>query len=196
MNFLAHFYLSDNDDELLLGNLLGDVVKGGVDRYAYPGTTPRIRQGIRLHRAIDTFTDQHPIVALGKARLRPRYGLLAGVIMDLYYDHVLARTWAQYASVPLGTFAEDVYQTLLRNRYRLPPGVHSLVEAMHRHDWLTHYAQPEGIGRALRGLAQRVPVAAGIATATDELRAQYPLFETEFHLFFAELRAHCRALLA
>jgi acyl carrier protein phosphodiesterase len=192
MNFLAHFYLSENDDELLLGNLLGEFVKGRVEQFSYPGTTERVRTGIRLHRTIDAFTDQHPVVKHSQVPLKPRYGRLAGVLVDLFYDHVLARRWAGYSSVPLPDFTQGVYEVLRRNRYRLPTGVVPLVDSMTQHDWLTRYADPEGIGWALRGLARRSVVARGIGTATEELQTHYETFAVDFDAFFPDLQAHCR----
>lgn len=195
MNFLAHFYLSENEEELQVGNLLGEFVKGRVERFTHPGTTERVRTGIRLHREIDSFTDQHPVVRQSMVPLRPRYGRLAGVLVDLFYDHILARCWAEYAPVPLAEFTQGVYGVLLRNRYRLPPEVGPLVDSMTRHDWLTRYAEPEGMGWALRGLARRSPVAAGIETATDELTEYYETFEADFRRFFPDLQAHCHQFL-
>lgn len=195
MNFLAHFYLSDEDDELVLGNLLGEFVKGNVARFELPGATERLRTGIRLHRAIDSFTDQHPVVRQSMTHLRPRYGRLAGVIVDLFYDHVLGRIWLEYSATPLAHFTANVYEVLLRNRYRLPAKVVPMVESMAGRDWLTRYAQPEGIAWALRGVARRSTVAAGIGTAVDELTWQYATFEADFRLFFPDLQAHCRDFL-
>ena len=196
MNFLAHFLLSADDDELRLGNLLGDVVKGRVERFTAPGATERMRTGIRLHRTIDSFSDGHPVVRRSKQRITDRYGRLSGVIVDVYYDHVLAREWHAHGQGDLHAFAEGVHRTLRLNLTRLPLAVHPLVHAMTRGRWLTGYAQVEGIARAFRGMAQRTPVAAGIADAADELVAQYPAFSADFAEFFPELRAHCAAFLA
>ncbi len=88
MNFLAHFLLSANEDDLRLGNLLGDIVKGRVERFDHPGVNERMRTGIRLHRTIDSFSDSHAVVRRSKQRIAARYGRLSGVIVDVYYDHV------------------------------------------------------------------------------------------------------------
>jgi len=196
VNYLAHFLLSGHDDELRLGNLLGDVVKGRVERYDHPGTTPRMRVGIRLHRAIDSFVDAHPAVRRSKQRIAPRYGRLSGAIVDVYYDHVLAREWATYGYGTLSAFADDVYRTLHANLSRLPTTVHPLVHAMSRGDWLTGYAHLPHVAGALRGMARRHAVAAGIGTAAEELEAQYPHFSDDFAALFPELQAHCTALVS
>ena len=196
MNFLAHFLLSADDDELRLGNLLGDVVKGRVERFVHPGTSERMRTGIRLHRSIDSFSDRHAVVRRSKRRIAARYGRLSGVIVDVYYDHVLAREWSAHGRGELHRFAADVYRTLHENLTRLPVDVHPLVHAMTRGNWLAGYARVEGIEGALRGMARRVPVAASIGTAAEELVEHYPAFADDFAEFFPELRAHCETFLA
>jgi acyl carrier protein phosphodiesterase len=196
VNFLAHFLLSGDDEELRLGNLLGDVVKGRVERYAHPGATDRMRTGIRLHRAIDSYSDAHPVVRRSKQRIAARYGRLSGVIVDVYYDHVLAREWAVHGEGVLAAFAADVYRTLRGNLDRLPADVHPLVHAMSRGDWLTRYAEIAHIAAALRGMSRRTPVAAGIGTAAEELARDYEDVAADFAEFFPELRAHCETFLA
>ena len=196
MNFLAHFLLSANDEDLRLGNLLGDFVKGRVERYAHPGVTERVRTGIRLHRAIDSFSDAHPVVRRTKQRISPRYGRLSGVIVDVYYDHVLAREWATHGEGDLSAFAADVYRTLHENLARLPDEIHPLVRAMSHGDWLAGYAERSYVERALRGMARRTAVARDIGTAGEELAAQYDLIADDFGEFFPELRDHCSAFLA
>lgn len=195
MNFLAHFLLSANDDDLRLGNLLGDIVKGRVEHFDHAGVTDRVRTGIRLHRAIDSFSDAHPVVRRSKHRIAGRYGRLSGVIVDVYYDHVLAREWATHGEGDLPSFADDVYRTLQRNLDRLPPAVLPLVHAMTRGDWLAGYADISNIDRALRGMARRARVAAGIGTAAEELARDYDAVSVDFAEFFPQLRAHCAAFL-
>src|SRR5580693_8065833 len=117
MNYLIHFLLAGDDDELRLGNLLGDHVKGRVERFDHPGLTDRLRTGIQMHRTIDAFSDRHPAVHRSKRILSAEYGKLSGVIVDLFYDHVLARRWAEHDPRPLVGFTQDVYRTLLSNRH-------------------------------------------------------------------------------
>ncbi len=193
MNYLAHALLSGPDEELRLGNFLGDFVKGRVENFHGSGVTERLRDGIRLHRAIDHFTDTHPVVRRSKARLTPRYGLLAGIIVDLAYDHFLAKNWRAYAEQPLRDFSNTFYQLLEANRSRLPAPTHRLVDAMTQFDWLTSYADLTATERALAGLARRVPVAAGIETAGEELRAGYEAFLEDFREFFPSIAEFCRS---
>lgn len=195
MNYLVHFFLAGNDDELRLGDVLGDFVKGRVERFEHGGLTERMRTGIRMHRAIDAFSDCHPAVLRSKAILTPGYGRLSGVIVDVFYDHVLARRWAEHDQRPLPVFTQSVYETLHRNLHRLPSAVHPLIHAMSRGDWLQTYARQDGIDRALRGLAARHPVAARIATAGRLLPEHFERFSADFDEFFPDLRARCQDFL-
>ncbi len=101
MNYLVHFFLAGDDEDLRLGNLLGDYVKGRVERFEHPGLTDRLRTGIQMHRTIDAFSDRHPAVHRSKRILSAEYGLLSGVIVDVFYDHVLARRWPEHHPQPL-----------------------------------------------------------------------------------------------
>lgn len=196
MNHLLHFLLARDDDDLRVGSLLGDVVKGRVERYDHPGTTPRLRTGIQLHRAIDSFSDQHPAVRRSKQRLAPIYGRLSGVIVDVFYDHLLARTWSAHHPQSLPAFTQDVYRTLRTNLDRMPAAAHPLVRAMSQYDWLMSYADIAGIDRALRGMAARTPVARGIATAAAHLDRDHAAFAADFDAFLPELQAHAAGVLA
>ena len=196
MNYLVHFLLAGDDDELRLGNLLGDFVKGRVERFEYHGLTERLRTGIQMHRAIDAFSDRHPAVRHSKALLVPGYGRLSGVIVDVFYDHVLARRWADHHPRPLPEYTQEVYRTLRGNLHRMPSAVHPLITAMSRGDWLRGYASQRGIERALQGMARRRPVAAGIGTAGRLLSDHFESFSADFDEFLPDLRERCREFLA
>ena len=127
MNYLVHFLLAGDDDELRLGNLLGDFVKGRVERFEHPGLTERLRTGIQMHRTIDAFSDRHPAVHRSKRILAAEYGRLSGVIVDMFYDHVLARRWTEHHPRPLPDYTQEIYRTLNGNLHRLPAAVHPLI---------------------------------------------------------------------
>ena len=196
MNYLVHFLLAGDDDELRLGNVLGDFVKGRVERFEHRGLTERLRTGIQLHRTIDAFSDRHPAVLRSKRILAPDYGRLSGVIVDVFYDHVLARRWAEHHPRPLPVYAQEVYRTLQDNLHRLPLALHPLVTAMSRGDWLRGYASRHGIDRTLQGMATRRPVAAGIGTAGRMLLEHFERFSADFDEFLPELRVCCEEFLA
>ena len=196
MNYLIHFLLAGDDDELRLGNLLGDYVKGRVERFDYPGITDRLRTGIQMHRTVDAFSDRHPAVHRSKRILAPDYGKLTGVIVDVFYDHVLARRWAEHHPQPLSDYTQDVYRTLRVNRHRMPAAVHPLIDAMSRGDWLRGYASQRGIERALQCMAARRPVAAEIGTAGRLLTDHFDRFSADFDEFLPDLRGRCAEFLA
>jgi acyl carrier protein phosphodiesterase len=195
LNYLVHFLMAGDDDELRLGNLLGDFVKGRVERFEHEGLTERLRTGIQMHRTIDAFSDRHPAVHRSKRILASEYGRLSGVIVDVFYDHVLARRWTEHDPRPLSLYAQDVYRTLRGNLHRLPAGVHPLVENMTRVDWLRGYASPRGIERALQGMANRRPVAARISTAGRMLAGHFDRFSADFDEFLPDLRVCCAEFL-
>jgi acyl carrier protein phosphodiesterase len=196
MNYLVHFFLAGDDDELRLGNLLGDFVKGRVERFAHRGMTERLRTGIQMHRTIDAFADRHPAVRRSKEILAPAYGRLSGVIVDVFYDHVLARRWPEHHAQPLAEYTQGVYRTLRGNLHRIPTAVHPLIVAMSHGDWLRAYASRRGIDRALQGMAARHPVAAQIGTAGRLLSDHFDRFSADFDELLPDLRARCREFLA
>ena len=196
MNYLIHFLLAGDDDELRLGSVLGDYVKGRVERFEHPGITDRLRTGIQMHRTIDAFSDCHPAVRRSKRILSAEYGRLSGVIVDVFYDHVLARRWTEHHPRRLQDYTQEVYRTLKSNLHRLPAPVHPLIKSMSRGDWLRGYASPRGIERALQGMAQRHPVAAEIGTAGRVLADHFDRFSADFDEFLPELRMRCAEFLA
>jgi acyl carrier protein phosphodiesterase len=181
MNFLAHAALSGNNEKILVGNFIADFVKG---KAALQQFDPEIRNGILLHRAIDAFTDTHPTVALSKNRLRTKYRHYAGVIIDVFYDHFLARNWMTFHSVPLEVFADRVYSVVDKHFDVLPDAVTTFFPYMKRGNWLVSYAKVEGIARALTGMSRRTPYESKMDESVNELVEFYDEFEKEFHLFF------------
>src|SRR5215216_5596818 len=163
MNFLAHVYLSGENTKLMVGNFIADFVKG---RNALEKFSPEIAKGIDLHRAIDEFTDTHPVVAQSKNRLRPKYRHYSGVIVDVFYDHFLARNWNTYHTEPLSDFAARTYRTIESFGPILPAGVKYMLPYMIKGNWLVNYGQTEGIHRALSGMARRTPYHSKMEEAT------------------------------
>jgi len=185
VNFLAHLYLSGDDEEIMVGNFIGDFVRG---RTIYEQFPYKIALGIELHREIDEFTDNHPVVLESKIRLRPKYRHYAPVIIDMFYDHYLAINWDKYHPQPLPEYAQLAYQVLKKFESILPTQVKYLLPYMTEGNWLLNYAKPEGIHRALSGMAQRTPYDSKMNEAIEELNLYYQDFETEFLLFFPDLR--------
>ncbi|MDH4092208.1 MAG: ACP phosphodiesterase [Cyclobacteriaceae bacterium] len=187
MNFLAHIYLSGNNPKIMVGNFIGDFVKG---RNLLEQFEPGIAKGIELHRAIDEFTDNHPVVLQSKIRLRPKYRHFAAVIVDIYYDHFLACNWSEFHRDTLDHFTQRSYAQIQDEWEILPAGVKQMLPHMIRHNWLLHYGELEGVGRALGGMAQRSRFDSKMDESIAELREFYVEFEAEFALFFPELKAY------
>lgn len=187
MNFLAHAFLSGSSEKILTGNFIGDFVKG---RQTLARFEPEVARGIELHRAIDDFTDNHPVVAESKNRLRPKYRHYAAVIVDVYYDHFLARDWNQFHPQSLEHFAQRVYDVVSRHDEILPQGAKYMLPHMIRGNWLVNYAKLEGIHRALSGMASRTSYKSRMEEAVADLKNHYDLFLLEFRSFFPVLQTH------
>ena len=183
MNFLAHIYLSGDDDLIKIGNFMADGIRGN-DYLEYP---KKIQKGVVLHRAIDTFTDAHPIWRQSKHRLHERYGHYSGVIIDILYDHFLAKNWNQYTDESLENYVERFYQSLKDNYEILSTKTKNLMPYMIESNWLVSYATIAGIERILFQMDYRTKHRVHMQNAVQELQAFYTEFEEEFTLFFKDL---------
>ncbi len=184
MNFLAHIYLSGTDQELKLGNFIADAVKGKK----YQHFPLRIQQGIILHRAIDFYTDTHPIVKQSTARLFPKYGHYSGVIVDILYDHYLAANWSDYSDIPLDQYVSDFYNLLESHFDILPKRIQNFMPYMLQDNWLLSYATIPGIGKILYQMNHRTKNKSRMDLAVNELKEFYSEFENEFRAFFIQLQ--------
>lgn len=192
MNFLAHIYLSGDNQLITIGNFMADGIKGK----RYRKHPKDIQIGILLHREIDTFTDAHPTVRLSTKRLHKNYSHYSGVIVDILYDHFLAKNWLQYSNTPLDLYVENFYDSLKTNFELLPLRIQKMMPYMIADNWLLSYAQIEGIQKVLNGMNHRTNNISGMNRATHELQEFYDDFEKEFTVFFEELRAFSNEKLA
>lgn len=183
MNFLAHIYLSSDNELLTIGNFAGDGVRG-KDYTRFPVA---MQAGIQLHREIDTFTDAHPIVRKSTKRLHKNYGHYSGVIVDIFYDHFLAKNWKKYSDVPLAEYIDDFYDSLIKNLQHLPERFKKLAPIMVEGNWLLSYAKIDGIQLVLNGINKRTKGRSKMNEATKELKEYYEAFETDFTHFFNDL---------
>ena len=189
MNFLAHIYLSGEMGDLMIGNFMGDFVKGKK----YQEYPQQVVNGIKLHREIDWYTDNHKIVDKSKDRLWEKYRHYAGVIIDMFYDHFLARDWSLYSPETLEEFTQRAYRVLLEKKAMLPQKAQYILPYMVEHNWLVGYQHIEGIERALLGMSKRTKFQSHMEKASQDLRAYYELFSQEFHEFFPEIIRHTKA---
>ena len=186
MNFLAHVFLSRQSPQTIVGAMLGDFVKGPIDD-RYP---PPIRDAIALHRAIDRYTDTHDIPRVSRARMSPARRFFSAVLVDVFYDHFLARDWRRYCDIPLPVFARQVYDALAAQRADLPPRLQWAATRMAADDWLTAYGEIAGINAAVNGIAYRLRRfrrAQVLVGSVEELEQHYAGFEDDFRVFFPQL---------
>jgi len=183
MNFLAHLYLSKNNKNILIGNFIADAVKGNK----YKNYPPEIQAGILLHREIDNYTDNHPIVRKSKRRLHERYNHYDGVIIDILYDHYLAKNWASYSEIPLDVYANNVYSFLNENAQSFPDKIQKILPYMIEYNWLVAYASTEGIAIILQGMNKRTKGISKMDLAIEDLKLHYKEFEEDFTSFFKDL---------
>lgn len=187
MNYLAHMYLAGDSGELVVGNMLGDFVKGRIGDEFPPG----VAEGIRTHRKIDAFTDSHERVISSKRLVSRERRRFSGIIVDLAFDHVLALNWGDYSELPLGDFIQRTYGLLAANAGLMPPRPREVLRFMIEEDWLGSYRELEGIGRALDRIAVRIERkferGSGLAGAAEEVARNYGALEENFRAFFPEL---------
>ena len=183
MNFLAHIYLSFNDKEITIGNFIADSIRGNKFHHL----PHRIQQGIKLHRAIDTYTDSHKIPKISSKRLHKNYSHYSRVIVDIFYDHFLAKNWTDYSDIPLEVFVNNFYDNLEEYYDFLPEGTKRMMPYMISDNWLLNYSHLAGIGKVLNGMNRRTQNKSKMNFAIMDLEEHYADFEKEFTSFFEEL---------
>ena len=168
----------------MIGNFIADSIVGNkFDHYS-----EEIKQGILLHREIDTFTDTHPIVRKSKRRLHARYKHYKGVIIDIFYDHYLAKNWLLFSNIPLDVYVQSFYTLLQENFDILPEKTQHLLPYMIEYNWLYNYQYHEGIQQVLNGMNRRTKGISQMDLAIEDLQNLDTEFEKDFMLFFEELR--------
>jgi len=187
MNYLAHLHLGGQRPGQLLGSLYGDFVKGRLQgQFA-----PDIEGAIQLHRSIDVFTDRHPQVDVALSRFSLTRRRYAGIVLDVFFDHCLARDWKLYADRPLDLFTSDVYRVLSSER-QLPERLAKIAPHMVANDWLGSYQEFEVLEQVLRGISRRLTRPEELAAAMQELRQLYEPLSEDFRLFYPQLQDFAR----
>ena len=189
MNHLAHLLLAEPSPESRLGNLAADYI-APRELDALP---PLVQRGVRQHRQVDAFTDRHPVVFRSLARLDPKWGWYKGILMDVYYDHVLATNWAAYCPVPLPQFAFEVNTDLLSVAHHLPESAAGSIRRIAGSNRLMTYLDLSGVEAALFRitciLRERIPErAVNLLEAVPDLTAVHAELVADFAEFFPELR--------
>ncbi len=187
MNFLAHIYLSSDDELVKIGNFMADSIRGS-QYLEYPNA---IQKGILLHRHIDSFTDTHPIYRKSKHRLHEKYGHYSGVIMDIAYDHFLAKNWSKYSNEKLEDYAANFYHLAQNNYDLLTERIKKMLPYMIGLNWFVCYASISGLEMILFQMDYKTKHRVHMQEAIVEIQDFYSEFESEFFLFFDELVISC-----
>jgi acyl carrier protein phosphodiesterase len=186
LNYLAHIFLARYSDDAMLGALLGDFVKPHSG-FAF---NAEVEREIMIHRKVDAFTDSHPLVLHAKTLFPGPSRRFAGILLDVFYDHLLAVHWTRYADMPLAPFIERFYRTLDSQSALLPPRLATIAPHMIRQDWLGSYVDYAGVDRAIRRMATRLSRNGDVMCAgLDDLSANYAALADGFHAFFPQLTA-------
>lgn len=182
MNFLAHLFLSQHDEELLIGNFIGDFVRKSDD-LQYP---EGIRRGLELHRKIDTFTDNHPVVRASTRLLHEHHHKYSPVLLDVYYDYLLANNWSIFSNRSLKAFTQDVYAILEKNMQVMPPVLQHRLPLMIADDWLVRYGTFEGLEFTFGRMKRRASEPSHFDNAVDTLQLHLKPLEENFYTFFPD----------
>ena len=183
MNFLAHLYFADDTSDSRMGSLLGDFIKGRPDSHFSAETL----HGIRLHRAIDHFTDKHPIVLESKRLISPQRRRFAGIIVDICYDHFLCQNWSQYSTDSLSQFLNVTYTSLQAYDGFLPEKASAIIQRLISEDWLGAYQSISGISSVLDRVSKRINRTNSMYGSGTELIRNYDAFNQQFLNFFSDL---------
>ena len=191
MNYLAHLLLSPADTDVMIGNLMGDFIKG----QAIERLPNKIAAGVKLHRAIDKFTDNHPQVRALKPLLTPERKRFAGIISDIVFDHLIALNWrditANYWTVhqqtELSVFSRQCYSFFPDYYSVMPDAMNTMVKRMAAGDWLLGYQNFTSVDGAINGVSRRIRFDNHLAGASTEVTDHFCSYQTCFEKFFPEL---------
>ncbi|MEO5626264.1 MAG: ACP phosphodiesterase [Dokdonella sp.] len=186
MNHLAHALLAAPDGDLMFGSLIADFLRGAIDPQLQRG----VRIGIALHRSVDRYTDAHPQVVAARALFEPPYRRYAGIVLDVWFDHLLARDWHRYAAGNLSAFSLDVQDLLAARAGELPSRMHGFARYLHAHDLPEAYRYAPMIDQVLCGLSKRLSRENPLAQALPVVQAHSAALDQHFAAFFPDLLDH------
>ncbi len=190
MNYLAHLLLSGESDELMVGNLIGDFVKGKIN-----GNYPiRIGKGITLHRQIDSYTTSHPRAVSGRNRFSPERRRLAGIILDVCFDHFLIRHWNTYSDINFPQFVDEVHQRIQPYRHILKDGMLFFQSRKNIGYLLETNQDLDGVSYILSRISNRLRKGGALLNAIDEIETNYDQLENDFKSFFPDLVAYVKTV--
>jgi acyl carrier protein phosphodiesterase len=184
MNYLAHLFLAKDSTESLIGNMMGDFVKGSIHGKYH---NKEIVKGIQLHRKVDCFTDAHPKTLESKKLMSPKRRRFAGIILDIAYDHYLSKHWAKYSDQELNHFIFNAYETLEQNKNTLPDKLQSILPRMIKENWLGTYLELSGVELTLNRISNRLKRKNALLGSVKEITRNYQTLEENFLIFFPDV---------
>lgn len=190
MNFLAHALLAGDEAALIVGGVAGDFIKGPLERCLADGLPADLARGVALHRAIDGFAETHPAFRRSRARVSTARRRYAGVLVDIFYDHLLAHSWHRHHDDALAVFTADVYALIGARLDELAAGA-PVLRLMADEDWLGSYASRDGIAAILRRMASRARAPNPLAGSEAEL-VDTPAWDADCREFIKDARVFVR----
>ncbi len=187
MNFLAHALLAGDDPALIVGGVVGDWIKGPLPA----GLPEDLARGVALHRAIDSHAETHPAFRQSRARVSAARRRYAGVLVDVFYDHLLARDWESAHHRPLADFCTSVYRAIDERMGDLPAESHPALHRMAREDWLSSYAELEGIAAILARMSRRARQPNPLLCGEREFLADAEGYGRDFVAWLGDTRRYC-----
>ena len=195
MNYLAHLFLAGNESEVIFGNLLEDFIHGRVDHPRNNHLNQRIKTGIRQHRLIDTYTDQHPTVKKVKGIFHQDFGRYDGIVVDVIFDHFLIKNWKTFTSEEFQPFRKRIHESLAKFEHLMPNTLLKLVHSMREHDWLANYEYDYGLERAFQSLNRKVTITRDLKLAIPLMHEHFEEINHHFIPFFHSLKEECTTFL-
>ena len=188
MNYLAHLFLSPHDEDWHLGSILGDFIKGPIDGQLETVHSQNVVNGIRLHRKIDTFSEQSIIFRRSAGRINPAYKRYSKILIDMYFDHIIAKNWSQLHTDSLSEFSHYVYQVVLKDRPENPSQFKRVSKLIINEDWFGTYTSIAGITRQIERLGSRLKRGNALLGGASDLANQFDAFEADFFDFIKEAK--------
>lgn len=185
MNYLLHIYFCTTDPETLTGACLGDFFKGRIENLPY---SEAFKKGLQFHRALDKFADTHPAILHSKQLFPADSRRMAGIALDIFYDHFLAANWTDYSPQTLSAYTQAFYAQAATCKHLLPAEAQYLLELLSRGDWLTAYQDLENITLVLKRMGRHIPFANSLGLTQNVLHENYSSLKKYFSLFMSEAR--------
>ena len=188
MNFLTHLFVTNFDDDWMMGNMIADFIQKKEEK----DFSLAIQDGIKVHRMIDAFTDAHPVIRAGSHRIMPHFRKYSPVVVDIYYDYLLTKHWRHVSDEPLDVFTNRVYALFNARMDEMPARLKKNLPVMIEHDWLNNYGTKSGLEFTFQKFEKRLSFDMSFDTAPEILLENIEHFDKDFDIFFPELMVYVK----